>query len=275
MDLTPFFRNVERIADALELIARNTERPVISVAQEIALAGPLAALVAPEEVLEKPLLEALKIEALPIPTAPVAEPPAPVIEPLPPLVAHTLVEDLIDAEVRRLYASGVQSANAIAKALTKAGIERKPGRSFNNVTVKPIMDRLGLVSSWALRDAPVTVSTPVPVEPKPAAAPAPTAPESAPIPEVARTPVEVPTVHLHKFVEKPVAPVKGEDDHLNFRHLLSTETRARLEAHERITGEGRRPTDQELVDAAIAAGKVTVCEPCTDSSGYNHLKGQA
>lgn len=32
-------------------------------------------------------------------------------------------------------------------------------------------------------------------------------------------------------------------------------------------------TDSDLIAEALAKGRVTVCEPCTDSDGFNHLKG--
>lgn len=253
MDLTPFFRNVERIATALETIAANTTRPVITHSTS---ANQLDV----EEVMAK-LREPLPQKALPPfhefidskiakHVIPAVDHPNVVVRPLPDII-------------KDLYESGITSANGIAIKLNSMGHRNDKGRPFNNVTVKPLMNSIGLRSPYDVQ--PATESKPVveerPEEPEP----------PAPSPPAVRKPVLPAGNHFRERDQKRQA--REHADHMDMKGLLEPQTKIRLRAFIKARDEGKSISDATLIADAIAAGRVTVLPAFVDSEGYDHLKG--
>lgn len=251
MDLTPFFQNVERIATALELIARNTEKPFIHNVSNITQfdVEELMTSLHPQPL--PPFDQAVLDRAMDLDPEVLFGSPAPAPQP----VEEPVVFKPLDEVIKGIYDGGTHSANGIAHRLNEMGRVTEKGRRFNNVNVKPLMARIGLQSPYDTKPK---------VEPKPEA-PAEPAPEPAP----ARKPV-VPGVNHFRERNQKV-----EKDHMDMRRQLSPGTRGRLEAFEAARAEGKSISDAELIAKAVADGMVTQCPPCVDSDGFDHLNSSA
>lgn len=261
MDLTPFFRNVDRIATALETIAANTAKPIITHSSNTSNVNQFDV----EEIMAK-LREPLAIGPYEIGAA-VSHSIAGKLTPVePPAKDEPTVFTPLDDIIRGLYRAGTTTAFGIANKLNEMGRVTEKGRRFNNVNVKPLMSRIGLESTYpsrGVRGAKASATKPE--------APAEPAPEPAP----ARKPVLPGTNH---FRERDQKAAKAESDRLNMRSLLSERTRERLEAFPLTTKrlkaeEAKSTSDAELIAQAVADGKVTHCPAFIDSDGFNHFEG--
>ncbi|KOX50210.1 hypothetical protein ADL19_19275 [Streptomyces purpurogeneiscleroticus] len=292
MDLTPFFHNVERIATALETIARNTTPNTYEATgpllREIATArGPRIDTAGTEgrtlpkgwtETVSKEEVERLAgFSVLPKPLV------VPEVTPEQASAAHGQILGL----VKRIYDDGTRTANGIAVEMRKRGIPHPRGIQWNNLSAKHFMDALGLVSPYRLRGgrkAKDTAPAPQPAESAPEPDPDPSIPTSEPSPAAENRPPEpAPPVKAgpepapeppepvaerrvnRAFVEREFRAKVNGGEHMNMRSLLSPKTRASLEAHEKAQDEQRK-----MIEAAIAAGKVTTLPACTDSNGHVH-----
>lgn len=275
MDLTPFFHNVERIATALETIARNTTPNSYEVESR-----PLLSTEARDRVLatlrgDEPKIDTKGTEGRTRPrefklvgqTSALGEAVQPVrMEDVTQGQANAAIEQ-IRGFIKRVHDEGTHTANGIAKSLKARGIPHPRGLKWHNLSVKPFMDQLGLASPYGVRggrkpkDAAVAAPQPAEPAPEPDREPAPAGAE--PAPEPPQAPVER---RINRaFVEREFKRPREQDALMGMRGLLSPKTRAALEAHEKADREQRA-----LIDQAIAAGKVTKLPACTDSNGQVH-----
>lgn len=276
MDLNDFFSNVSRIAIALETIARNgTPNDYNLVRDVITRRGPridtagTEGRTRPKEVVIDPRIKQSAVFREPIPPADRRKLPKDVVE---------NANDQIIGFVKRIHEDGTKTANGIAKSLVARGIPHPRGLKWNNLSVKPFMDELGLKSPYQVRGGrkPQTQAAPKPEaakepapEPEPAAETRPREPAS-PVeagPGAAPEPPEpVAERRVNRaFVEREFKRHQRHDAHLNLRGMLSPETRAKLDAHEK-----EQAADRALIDEAIAAGRVTKLPACIDSEGNDH-----
>jgi hypothetical protein len=145
VDLTPFFANVGRIADALERIADGlgeTREPDYEPAtgELPEWMKPLAALTQVKlepKILLSPAAAILPAAVEPTPEAEIEErlpeaPPAP---------------DPLDATIIEIFEGGTTTLNGIATELNNRGIKTERGGKFYAATLVKTFDRLGLKSS--------------------------------------------------------------------------------------------------------------------------------
>jgi hypothetical protein len=282
MDLTPFFHNVERIATALETIARNgtpntyegESRPLLSVEAKDRILATLRGD-------EPKKVDTAGTEGRTRPRAWLDETKKEEIERragfsvLPnPLVVAGVTQGQANAAntqilgfIKRVHDEGAHTANGIANSLKARGIPHPRGLKWHNLSVKPFMDQLGLASPYGVRGGrkpkDAAVSATQQAEPAPEPDPAPAGAE--PTPEAPPAPVER---RINRaFVQREFKRHREHDAHLNLRGMLSPETQAKLDAHEKADREQR-----SLIEAAVAAGKVTKLPACVDSNGVNHLE---
>jgi hypothetical protein len=169
MDLSPFFANVERMATALERIALalapttiTHQAPSIDPFDRIVLLKAMeldpVALLDPAETNRR--LQEVQACAISKATKP-AEAKAPTEAAEPEVVFTPL-----DTVIKEIFDGGTTSANGIANKLNDMGRITEKGRRFNNVNVKPLMNRLGLQSPYDTK--PKVESKPeAPAEPAP------------------------------------------------------------------------------------------------------------
>jgi hypothetical protein len=273
MDLTPFFHNVERIATALETIARNgtpntyegESRPLLSVEAKDRILATLRGD-------EPKKVDTAGTEGRTRPRAWLDETKKEEIERragfsvLPnPLVVAGVTQGQANAAntqilgfIKRVHDEGTHTANGIANSLKARGIPHPRGLKWHNLSVKPFMDQLGLASPYGVRGGrkpkDAAVPTPQPAEPAPE-------PDRAPDEPVAKRRIN------RAFVQREFQQPRMPDAHMSMRSLLSPKTQEALEAHEKADREQRA-----LIEAAVAAGKVTKLPACVDSNGVNHLE---
>ncbi|TXM68319.1 hypothetical protein [Methylobacterium sp. WL120] len=240
MDLTPFFANVDRIATALETIARNTKQATFA---------DLPAILKQIELREPPRFKVnLDPDVLFIPPLPDAVAP---LGPLQSVKVDAPTQDLsIEARVKQLYEAGHTTANAIAVQLHIQQIPAVTGKWWNNVKVKKVMDQIGLVSTHQYRGGRGN--------PKPDAD---TFAQALPEPEP-----ELPTDP--EPVVTPKKPVLPGVNHFN-------EKRQKIRAFADLRAAGSTISDAELISQAIAEGRVTKLPAYMDSDGFNHLEGKS
>jgi hypothetical protein len=241
MDLTPFFRNVERIATALETIARNTGPVITSEPVDRLLRLDLtgtAGRTRPKEVKIDPRIRQTGVFREPIPTVDRKALPKDVVE---------SANDQLIAYIKRIHDEGTHTANGIANSLKARGIPHPRGLKWHNLSVKPFMDELGLVSPFSGR-SPRTQKSVEATTPN----------EPAPEPDPAPTPSPVWEKPIRRFVEREFQKPKPSDQHMSMRGPPSEKAQA---------------DERALIDEAIAAGRVTKLPAYTDSEGFNHLQG--
>jgi hypothetical protein len=197
MDLTPFFQNVERIATALETIARNTQKPVINNVSNVTQfdVEELIATLRPQPL--PPFDQLVLDRAMDLDADVLFPSPAP--EPAAPADDAPVVFMPLDTVIKEIFDGGTTTAYGIANKLNEMGRVTEKGRRFNNVNVKPLMTSLGLQSSHTYkggRGNPVAKDEPV----KEAAT------EPDPEPVVTRKPV-VPGVNNFKQSKQIAAAV--------------------------------------------------------------------